>query len=165
MATTPTTNPIPSSAPQDLLFNAEKLDEFVNSTATTYTDRFGVVRSTLAGLAGRTIDLACSDLTTPLTVGTTTAYIRARFAFTVVEVRASLKTASSSGAVTVDINKNGTSILSTKLTIDQGEKTSVTAATPAVISTAAFADDDEISIDIDGAGTDALGLIVSLRIV
>jgi hypothetical protein len=61
MATTPTTNPIPSTAPQDLLFNAEKLDQFVNSTAATYTDRFGVVRSTLAGLA-------CSDLNTSLAV-------------------------------------------------------------------------------------------------
>ena len=77
-------------------------------------------------------------------------------------VRASLLTASTSGAVTVDINKNGSTILSTKLTIDQDEKTSVTAATAAVLTSATAAADDEITIDIDGAGTGAKGLIVTL---
>jgi len=47
--TTPTTNPVPSSAAADLLFNAEKIDEAVSSAATTYVDRLGVVRQTLAG--------------------------------------------------------------------------------------------------------------------
>src|SRR3546814_18818128 len=74
----------------------------------------------------------------------------------------SLTTASSSGAVTVDINEAGSTILSTKLTIDQGEKTSTTAATPAVISDASLGDDAEITIDVDGAGTDAAGLKVTL---
>lgn len=46
---TPTTLPVPSTDPNDLLFNAEKLDEAINSTATTYTDRLGVARKTLAG--------------------------------------------------------------------------------------------------------------------
>jgi hypothetical protein len=43
-----------------------------------------------------------------------------------------------------------------------GEKTSTTAATPAVISDSALADDAEITIDIDGAGTGAKGLKVYL---
>jgi hypothetical protein len=81
---------------------------------------------------------------------------------TVTAVRASLTTASTSGAVTVDINDGGTTIISTKLTIDQDEKTSTTAATPAVISDSALADDAEITIDIDGAGTGAKGLKVYL---
>lgn len=46
----PTSNPIPSYDPSDLLFNAEKLDEVVNSTANSYTDRMGVERRTLAAL-------------------------------------------------------------------------------------------------------------------
>lgn len=49
--TTPTTNPVPSTAPQDLLFNAEKLDQAVNSSALTYIDRLGVTRKSLAGLS------------------------------------------------------------------------------------------------------------------
>jgi len=79
-------------------------------------------------------------------------------------VRASLSTAQASGSIfTVDINEGGTSVLSTKLTIDNTEKTSTTAATPAVISDTSIADDAEITIDIDqiGDGT-AKGLKVTL---
>ena len=57
----------------------------------------------------------------------------------------------------VDINESGTTILSTKLTIDASEKTSTTAATPAVISDATLADDAEITIDIDGVGSTVAG--------
>lgn len=87
---------------------------------------------------------------------------RAPMAFELAEVRASVKTASTSGSITIDINVNGTSILSTKLTIDQGEKTSKTAATPYVLSNTLIEDDDEITIDIDGAGANAVGLKVTL---
>lgn len=47
--TTPTANPVPSAAAADLLFNAEKLDESINSNSLTYADRFSVSRKTLAG--------------------------------------------------------------------------------------------------------------------
>lgn len=68
-------------------------------------------------------------------------------------VRASLSTAQTSGSIfTVDINVNGSSILSTKLTIDNGEKTSTTAVTPAVVSASSIADDAEITIDVDQVG-------------
>ena len=106
--------------------------------------------------------LAVSDLITALTIGTSKAYFRMPRSMIVSEVRGSLLTASTSGAVTIDINKNGSTILSTKLTIDQDEKTSVTAAVPPVISDETLADDDEITVDIDVAGTGALGLIVAL---
>ena len=46
----PTTNPVPSYDPTDLLFNAAKLDEVVNSASSTYADRLGTTRRTLAGL-------------------------------------------------------------------------------------------------------------------
>lgn len=46
----PTSNPVPSYDPSDLIFNAEKLDQVVNSAAQTYTDRMGAQRRTLAGL-------------------------------------------------------------------------------------------------------------------
>lgn len=105
--------------------------------------------------------LSCSDLTTSLTTGTSKAYFRMPRAVQNLTVRASLLTASTSGAVTVDINKNGSTILSTKLTIDQDEKTSVTAATAAVLTSTTAAADDEFTIDIDGAGTGAKGLIVT----
>lgn len=47
----PTTNPVPSQDPSDLLFNAGKLDEVVNGGENTFTDRSGMVRRTLAGLS------------------------------------------------------------------------------------------------------------------
>lgn len=47
--TTPTTNPIPSSAPQDLLFNAGLLDQVVTGSAATVPDRLGASRMTMQG--------------------------------------------------------------------------------------------------------------------
>lgn len=113
---------------------------------------------------GESIILAASDETTALTTGTAKVTFRMPYAFTVSAVRASLSTAQTSGSIfTVDINDGGTTILSTKLTIDNTEKTSTTAATPAVISDTALADDAEITIDIDqvGDGT-AKGLKITL---
>ena len=103
-----------------------------------------------------------SESTTPPT-GTAKRTFRMPFAFTVTSVRASLSTASSSGIPTVDINEGGTTILSTKLTIDANELTSTTAATAAVVSDTALADDAEITIDIDVAGTGAKGLKVYIN--
>ena len=73
-----------------------------------------------------------------------------------------VSTASSSGLPTFDINEAGSTILSTKITIDANEKTSTTAATPPVISDTALANDAEITFDIDVAGTGAVGAYVYL---
>lgn len=108
------------------------------------------------------IIVAVGNETDPITAGVAKVTFRMPYAFTVSAVRASLKTASSSGNPTVDINENGATILSTKLSIDATEKTSVTAATAAVISDANLADDAEMTIDIDAAGTGAVGLKVIL---
>jgi hypothetical protein len=110
------------------------------------------------------VQVAASDETTALTTGTAKVTFRMPYAMTVTAVRASLSTAQASGTIfTVDINEGGTTILSTKLTIDNTEKTSTTAATPAVVSDSALADDAEITIDIDqiGNGT-AAGLKVTI---
>ena len=110
------------------------------------------------------IQLAASDETTALTTGNAKVTFRMPYAMTLTAVRASLSTAQASGSIfTVDFNEGGTSILSTKLTIDNTEKTSTTAAAAPVISDSALADDAEITIDIDqiGNGT-AAGLKVTL---
>lgn len=114
------------------------------------------------GSAAVVLQLSASDLATDLSTATGVAYVRAPSAFTLTGVRSSLQTVSSSGLVTVNIKKNGTTVLSTALSIDATEKTSTTAATPAVISTSAISDDDELSVDITAAGTGAKGLIVTL---
>lgn len=48
--TTPTNNEIPSSSVQDRLYNAEKFDEFMNSSNANFTDRKGISRWTLSGI-------------------------------------------------------------------------------------------------------------------
>lgn len=105
--------------------------------------------------------IAVGDETTVITTGTGKTTFRMPYAFTLTGVRASLATADNA-LMTVDINEGGTTVLSTKLTIDSGEKTSTTAATAAVISDSALADDAEMSIDVDGAGTAGVGLKVAL---
>lgn len=110
------------------------------------------------------IQVACSDETTDITAAANKITFRMPYAFTLTGVRASLSTAQASGSIfTVDINEGGTTILSTKLTIDNTEKTSTTAATPAVISDTALADDAEITVDVDQIGAaGARGLKVTL---
>jgi hypothetical protein len=123
-----------------------------------------VTEEVTRGPVYRVIQLAASDETTALTSGTGKITFRMPYPMTLTAVRASLTTAQTSGSIlTVDINEAGTTILSTKLTIDNGEKTSTTAAAAPVISDTALADDAEITIDIDqvGDGT-AKGLKVTL---
>lgn len=103
------------------------------------------------------------DETTALTVGVAKVTFRMPFAMTLSEVRASLSTASSAGLVTVDLNEGGVSVFTTPVTIDATERTSVTAATPAVLADTALADDAEITVDIDTAGTGAAGLKIWLK--
>lgn len=110
------------------------------------------------------IIVAASDETTALTTGTAKVTFRMPYAFTLTAVRASVTTAPVGSVLTVDINEAGSTILSTKITIDASEKTSTTAATPPVISDSALADDAEITVDIDtvGSGTAGAGLKVTL---
>ena len=103
------------------------------------------------------IGVACSDETTDLATGTGVVTFRMPFATTLTAVRASVTTAPTGSTVIVDINEAGTSVLSTKLSIDASEKTSTTAATAAVISDSALADDAEITIDIDQVGSTVAG--------
>ncbi|UBB12334.1 hypothetical protein [Pantoea eucrina] len=50
MTTQPTKNPVPSELPRDLKYNAGKIDEFTNSLAMQYIDRFGQAHYTIEGL-------------------------------------------------------------------------------------------------------------------
>ena len=111
------------------------------------------------------ITLACSDLTNALSAGNTKAYYYVpNNAITVTGVRAMILTAQSSGTLlTIDINEAGTTILSTKLTIDNSENRSETAATAAVISDTAIAAGALITIDFDAVGSGGAGVIVEIE--
>lgn len=107
------------------------------------------------------IIVAVTSETSTVSTGSAKVTFRAPAELTLSSVRASLTTASSSGAVQVNVRVNGTTIFSTPLTIDASEKTSLTAASAAVLSTTAIADDAEIKIDVDSAGSGAVGLKVT----
>jgi hypothetical protein len=124
----------------------------------TYTS-YSTTLATVLAAVGRPVEigLACSDETTALTTGTAKVTFRMPFAMTLTAVRASVTTAPTDASLIVDINEAGSTILSTKLSIDATEKTSTTAASAAVISDAALADDAEITIDIDQIGSTIAG--------
>ncbi len=103
------------------------------------------------------LGIACSDETSDLTDGTAKVTFRMPFAATLTAVRANVNRAPTGSTLVVDMNEEGTTVLSTKLSIDASEKTSVTAAVPAVISDSALADDAEITIDIDQVGATIKG--------
>ncbi len=103
------------------------------------------------------IAIACSDETTDLTTGTAKVTFHMPYAFTLTGVKAGVTTAPVGSTIIVDINEAGSTILSTKLTIDASEKTSATAATAAVISDTALASDALITIDIDQVGSSTAG--------
>lgn len=145
--------------------NADRIliwdDSAGDYVAATFTDN--IVISGTQIRAVETHGIALSDETTAITTGTNKATFSLPYAFTVTAVYATVNTASSSGIPTVDINEAGTTILSTKLTIDANEKTSATAAAAAVISDDAIAANAEIGFDIDVAGTGAKGLKVFIQ--
>lgn len=134
------------------------------NTDTTQIATTAFVNAEIAARAPKVIQVAVSDEVTSLTTGTAKVTFRMPYAMTLTAIRASLSTAQATGSIlTIDINEGGTTILSTKLTIDNTEKTSVTAATAAVISDASLADNAEMTMDIDqiGDGT-AKGLKIDL---
>ena len=120
--------------------------------------------------------IACSDRATAITTGTNKMSFRNVGARKLTSVRASLDTAGTGTATTIDINVNGTSIFSTVLSIDATEETSVTAQTPFVFKTSSHSgwsgspnyqidDNAKVSIDFDAVGTGAKGLDVAFLTV
>lgn len=110
--------------------------------------------------------VAASDEETPLTTGTAKITFHWPLTGTLAEVWAGLSTPQASGStLTVDVNDAGSTMLSTKITIDNTEDTSLTAATPPVLSDTSVTKGGKATIDIDqiGDGT-ACGLKVYFRI-
>ncbi|TNE75559.1 MAG: hypothetical protein EP334_10100 [Gammaproteobacteria bacterium] len=109
--------------------------------------------------------VACSDLSTEVTTGTGKGVFFMPYAFVVTEVIGAANSTPTGSALTMDINEDGVSILSTKITIDDGESTSLTAATPPVISDASIAKGAKVTVDFDGVGSTFGGAGVQAIIV
>lgn len=78
---------------------------------------------------------------------------RMPYAMTLTGVKADVVGAPTGSAMTVDVHESGTTIFSTKITIDATETTSETAATASVISDSALGDNNLIEIFADAVGS------------
>ena len=139
----------------------------LDSDGDTSFKKTGTTLATVESLRTEHILIACSDESTSLTASVRKVRFRMPYAFTLTEVRASVNDAPTGAILTVDINEDGATILTTKLTIDIGENTSTTAATAAVIGGAgpALADDAEISVDVDQIGSTIAGAGLKVTLI
>jgi hypothetical protein len=130
-------------------------DNAINSEH--YTDGSIDKEHLSTGARQEVIAIACGDESTAHATGTAVVTFAMPYAFTLTGVKASVTVAPVGSTMLVDINEAGTTILSTKLMIDASEKISATAATAAVISDTALADNALITIDIDQIGSSTAG--------
>jgi hypothetical protein len=135
-------------------------DNQVITIRKTATDIWGVLNPPQPKL--ETIEIPTSDLTTALTVGFSLGFHRMTFSMQITDVRLVLLDAGTVTGMTVDINKNGGTILSTKLTTDATESTSTTATTPYVLSSSTLADGDILLVDHDVVPTVGLGAAIQI---
>ena len=111
------------------------------------------------GASNTDMGLAVSDESTALTASTSTPLgtLHAQNAGTWSEILIGVTTAPTGSTLTCDVHLNGTTIFSTKPTIDAGAKTSVTAVTAAVLSTTTYAKGDLIELFCDSVGATVAG--------
>jgi hypothetical protein len=111
------------------------------------------------GTVEETVVLSLSDYTTDLATGTGLAYWIAPWACTVQSgIGACLVTAPTGASVKFDVNKNGTTMLTTnKFEIEVSENSTITATAQPTFTTTAIAKGDIISADIDQVGSTAKG--------
>lgn len=114
----------------------------------------------------KTFMISISDLLSAPAAGTGRGFFAFPTAITITGVYAYVKTAQTSGSIlTFDINEAGTTILgaSNKLSIDNNENGSNTAATAVTITDSAIAAHALMTIDVDQVGTGSVGGIIVIE--
>jgi hypothetical protein len=122
-----------------------------------YDSVYTTVKSNSATWRLEDFIVACSDESTSLTTNTSALTFRVPFGMYLNSVRASVNVASVGSPIIVDVKQTGSSIFTTKLSIDASEETSTTAATPAVISNPTLIDDAKVIVSIDQVGSTTPG--------
>ena len=101
---------------------------------------------------------AFSDEDTDLTTGTAKLTFHSpNFDIKLTDISVDLKVAPVGSVLTVDVNDDGTSILTAKLTVDASELTSETAATPYTFTSTVVSANSKMTIDIDTVGSSTAG--------
>ena len=122
----------------------------------------GVYRSPLKGADGRQREvmcLVCSDESTALTTGEKIS-IHAPYNMIIESVVATVNTAPVGSTLNIDVENVGTTIFDTAITIDAGETTSRTAATPFVLDADGayyVTVGRAITVDVDAVGSSTAG--------
>lgn len=111
------------------------------------------------GTVTETFIICASDETTAITTGDDKVKFAMPYAFTLTEIKAHLSTASSSGNVLVQVTEGGAgnNLTSADVALNTGTAYSTTS-----FADTDLAEDAVIGINIDGAGTGAKGLKVTL---
>jgi len=101
-----------------------------------------------------------------LVVGDGQLYIPVKAGRTLTSIRADVITAPSGAGITIDLEVvGGSSIFGTLLTIDDGETSSSTAATPAVLSTTSFTQFQQLKLNIDQVGSSTSGAYLFIYLI
>jgi len=146
----------------DLVAGKAHMIRYVTAVADLMATGFHLVNANLT--PREAFIIACSDRITPITAGTNKASFRMPYPFMTDQVYAELGSGQAGGTIfTIDVNASGVSMLSTPITIDNGEFDSATAATPPVISNPYLGSRTLVSVDVDQIGSSgSAGLIVQL---
>lgn len=115
------------------------------------------------------ISLALGDESTVLAAASSSVPVVAfhmPYGFVLTDVKVGCTVAPTGAALlTVDVHEAGTTVLSTKVTVDASEKTSGTAATAPVVSDSALAVDSLIEIFVDQIDTDNVAAGVKVYLI
>lgn len=144
------------------LATSTEINTGTDTTRAMPVDQFVASNRNVRYILYRVIDSATNNAT-----GTTLGGdLEIPFTGTITEIGAYVDTAGTTGLMTIDVNKNGTTIMTTnKVTLDSTEKSSRTAATAAALTTTAITAGDLITVDVDAIQTTpAKGLTIRLGI-
>ena len=132
-------------------------DDIVLSTASTVNDAVEVYYMYEdSTLIYETFGIVCSDLTSDLTTGEKSAF-DIPFNFTATRVYATVKTAPTGSALTIDVEDEGTTILNAVVSISASAYNGETSTFTGSASSYAFTKGDLISVDIDQIGSTVAG--------
>lgn len=107
----------------------------------------------------RYIPFASSDETTALTVATNLIEITSWLSMTATKVKVSLRTASISGAVEINVRVGGVVMTAAPISLGVGVKV----VTATVLSETSIAENDLITVDVVSAGSGAAGLKIAIE--
>ena len=110
------------------------------------------------------VQIACGSSTVPITSGSNRGFDVSPVNGIITNTFADYMDGGNTDSSTFDVEVSGSSIYSTKLTIDVNESSSRSAATPAVISTGSISTGDRIFIHAEAVPTGALLPIVTIVI-